>query len=112
MVPHVLADLLIPLLGLLGVLLLAGILDLLLFLRRLRQSEPEAWAHLAQPDLFSYSPAAALRLMHYIGGSEAASLEDKRLRSSVRDLRLLSRLIAGCLGLLVLLELIVNLTRS
>jgi len=111
MLSRILPDLLIPLLGVLALLLLAGVLDLLLFLRRLRLAAPEAWAQLAQPDLFSYSPAAAMRLLRFLGGAEAQSLDDARLRASVRDLRLLARLIAGALALLVLLELIVNLAR-
>lgn len=111
MLYRILADLLIPLLGLLVLLLLAGVLDLLLFLRRLRLAAPGAWAQLAQPDLLSYSPAAALRLLRFLGSAEAQDLEDARLRASVRDLRLLARLIAGALAVLVLLELIVNLAR-
>jgi hypothetical protein len=108
---HIFADLLLPLLALLGLLAAAWLLLLLRLLRHLRLAEPEAYERLNQPDLFSYTPAAALRLLRFLRGDEARALQDTRARTGAQLLHATARLLAGGLALLVLLELIVGLGR-
>jgi hypothetical protein len=103
------AGLVMPAFLLLMLLVAVYVLQLHLFLERLRQFESGLWNELGQPELLTYTPLTSLRIARLLRRGEA--IQDQRAAKAGRVLGLLHRLLAGTALALVLLELAVNLGR-
>ncbi len=101
------AELVMPAFLLLMLLVVLYVLQLHLFLERLRQFDSSLWNELGQPELLTYTPLISLRIARLLRRGEAT--RDLRAAKAGRMLGLLHRLLAGTALALVLLELAVNL---
>jgi hypothetical protein len=73
-----------------------GALLSLYALRGLRYGEPELWERLGRPTVFG-SARSSLALVRFVWSSSIAEVRHFRLRVSLRTLRAVHVLVAGCL---------------